>query len=413
MSDSDLSSQKSIESRYDERFKSLAKSSSEDDESLSEMIKKKREQLFYGQNIKTSSHKEATFDLSDSYYSKSSQSQHSNLESRIKKLEKDFSMSINSTQKKQASPQNSSIQSYTIDTRQFEQRDPVNYQRRLKELKQYDNREPPVDWRNQRKIDNFNHDIQQLQEELERLKEEVEYQSNNERATRQKLKQKIGGQQKTEQSKKSRVQIQEEQIDNQPIFTNNEQQEDIMDQKIRKQLEELKKEFMLDNSKQQIQEVQDNIDKLNSDIKSNKRQDTQKSQQENNKNDSNHSRNQSLDLVAKKQEKVHIEKEKEKENKYISKDNMQLPSSPLKKLDKQIEVLKQIERIRHKLKKSIKRKISEERIIEQEILIIRQYDPSYNMQAKTKILPKSTRQHCPNCAYLLNKGMSTAFCSCN
>lgn len=43
---------------------------------------------------------------------------------------------------------------------------------------------------------------------------------------------------------------------------------------------------------------------------------------------------------------------------------MFLPSSPLKKLDKQIEVLKQIERIRHKLKKSIKRKISEERIIE-------------------------------------------------
>ena len=43
MSDSDLSSSKSIESRYDERFKSLAKSSSEDDESLSEMIKKKRE----------------------------------------------------------------------------------------------------------------------------------------------------------------------------------------------------------------------------------------------------------------------------------------------------------------------------------------------------------------------------------
>ncbi|CAD8045292.1 unnamed protein product [Paramecium primaurelia] len=429
--------------------------SSSSDESLTDMIKKKRLQInkkVYGKEELQQQQEldDATFDLSDTYNdsNKFKIGNESTLESRIKKLEQELNTSVKSTLQRNyqhnQSASMTSVDSFSVDFKQFQQSDiKVNhYNNRLESLRSK-NQEPAIEWKKGRKIEEFDFEISNLQQELESLKDSLNKEEKEQNKQKIKLKHQLkqytqSNSEEDEQEYNERVYelpVQQNQLKNKKLTSNskksshhsasdNQNQNQIQNTNFKKKsrteveiIDELpeqnsKDQYQEDNSndsdsKNQIEEVHKQKHKSHASKKQGSLQNLPISAIEFKEKDGN---DVSIDVVPSKLKSNSQLQQTENQfpNTLIlpSKTSLQCDVSRLYKLNKEVEVLQQIEKIREKLKKSINKKMNTEKVIER-------YDPSFTMQSKSKIMNKSGKLHCPNCTYLLNKGMSTAYCHCN
>ncbi|CAD8153724.1 unnamed protein product [Paramecium octaurelia] len=429
--------------------------SSSSDESLTDMIKKKRQQInrkVYGKEEQQQQElDDATFDLSDTYNdsNKFKIGNESTLESRIKKLEQELNTSVKSTLQRNyqhnQSASMTSVDSFSVDFKQFQQSDlKVNYYNNRLESLRSKNQEPAIEWKKGRKIEEFDFEIQNLQQELESLKDSLNKEEKEQNKQKIKLKHQL--KQYTQSNSEEDEQEYNERVYELPVQQNHQRSK-----KLASSSKKSSHHSAYDQNQNQVQptnfkkksraevEIIDELPEQNSKSKN----------QEENSSDSE-SENE-IEEPQKPQHKSHASKKqtsfqnlpistiefKEKDGNDVSidvvpqkhKSNSQVPQiltenqfpntlilpsktslqcdvSRLYKLNKEVEVLQQIERIRDKLKKSINKKMNTEKVVER-------YDPSFTMPSKSKILNKSGKLHCPNCTYLLNKGMSSAYCHCN
>ncbi|CAD8065414.1 unnamed protein product [Paramecium sonneborni] len=455
----DMSDYKIESSKKQSTIKYSNSKSSSSDESLTDMIKKKRQQInkkVYGKEEQQQLElDDATFDLSDTYNdsNKFKNGNESTLESRIKKLEQELNTSVKSTLQRNyqhnQSASMTSVDSFSIDFKQFQQQSDlkVNYYNNRLESLRSKNQEPAIEWKKTRKIEEFDFEISNLQQELEQLKDSLnkeekeqnkqkiklkhqlkQYTQSNSDEDEQEYKERVydlpmqQNQQKTKKvaqssKKSSHHSAASEQNQNQIQNTNFKKKSrtdiEVIDEMSEQNSKDQHKEVNFDDSDKLSENENQEIPKQNHKKQASKKQSSLQnlpiSTIEFKEKDGN---DVSIDVVPQKHQTNNQMPQILTENQFPntlilpSKTSLQCDVSRLYKLNKEVEVLQQIEKIRDKLKKSINKKMNSEKVVER-------YDPSFTMSSKTKIMNKSGKLHCPNCTYLLNKGMSTAYCHCN